>query len=712
MDGPLARARFLAPGGLTMDREGSLIVADTDNHTIRKISPAGMVTTLAGLAGTCGSADGQGAEARFCYPRALTIDGGGNIYVADYGTIRKINPAGLVTTLAGTPGKWGRNDGTGAEARFLTPQGLATDDGGNVYVADSYAFTVRKITPAGVVTTIAGKAGEAGFVDGPGSVARFNQPAGLATDHLGNVYVTEQANRTIRKITPGGVVTTIAGNPQRNYRQDGPAAVAGFMYPGALTRDPAGNLYVIDFMLILKVTPDGTVTTLAGDDTWGFADGTGSAARFDSPEGVTIDSHGNLFVSEPRYVTIRKVTSAGVVTTFAGHVDQGSLDGPLKTARFGYPYGLVSDGDGTVYVADAEENTIRKITAAGVVSTLAGKPWAFGMTDGVGSSARFNGLSAIAIGPGGDLYVTDSYLIRKITRGGEVTTVPGPNERLSLGGIAVDSAGNIYVSDWVAGTIWRRTQYGWATLAGTAGHRGRLDGVGSAALFTHPLGLAVDKDANLYVADGLIRKVTPNGVVTTVAGSEPLLLKDGVGTAASFSYPHALAFDNAGDLYVADAGAVRRITPAGVVTTIAGMPGFIGNSEGTAAAARFKQLLGVTVDGGGNIYLTQQGSHAIHVGRTSLPESATIDTPSGATHDIRQLGTTSQDATSWQWIVIRRPAGSTAELSSTSVRNPTFTPDVADRYEFQLTASNGDKTSITTVSLNAVTVPKRRAARP
>jgi glucose/arabinose dehydrogenase len=191
---------------VAVDGDGNLYVTDRQNHTIRKITPAGVVTTLAGTAGSYGSADGTGADARFYYPYGVAVDGDGNVYVADTinHTIRKITPAGVVTTLAGTAGAVGSTDGTGADARFNEPYGVAVDGDGNVYVTDRYNHTIRKITPAGVVTTWAGAEGESGFVDGIGRAAFFDYPSGVAVDGDGNVYVADNSNHAIRKVTPAG----------------------------------------------------------------------------------------------------------------------------------------------------------------------------------------------------------------------------------------------------------------------------------------------------------------------------------------------------------------------------------------------------------------------------------------------------------------------------------------------------------------------------
>ena len=406
-DGTGSAARFNFPYGVAVDSSGNVYVADTYNQTIRKMTPARVVTTLAGLAGSIGSADGTGSAARFWQPYGVAVDSSGNVYVADSGndTIRKITPAGVVTTLAGLTGVQGRADGTNSTARFTAPSGVAVDSSGNVYVADYGNNAIRKITPAGVVTTLAGMAGTHGSANGTGSAARFYHPSGVAVDASGNVYVGDTDNDTIRKVTPAGVVTTLAGLAGSVGSADGTGSAARFNSPLGVGVDSSGNIYVADYYddTIRKVTPAGVVTTQAGLAVlYGSADGTGGAARFDSPSGVAVDSPGNVYVADTLNQTIRKITPTGVVTTLAGSAaTPGSVDGTNSTARFYDPFGVAVDSSGNVYVADNGNSTIRKVTSAGVVTTLAGLAGSTGSANGTNSVARFNGPSGVAVDSSG-----------------------------------------------------------------------------------------------------------------------------------------------------------------------------------------------------------------------------------------------------------------------------------------------------------------------
>jgi len=321
-------------------------------------SNAWMVTTLAG-SGTAGSADGTGTAAQFSGPRGVAVDSSGNVYVADTlnNRIRKITPEGVVSTLAGSTS--GFADATGTAAKFDRPQGVAVDSSGNVYVADYSNNRIRKITSAGVVTTLAGDRAE-GDANGTGTAARFHSPSGVAVDSSGNVYVADRSNHRIRKITPEGVVSTLAGTATPGH-VDTRGTEAKFNFPERVAVDSSGNVYVADTNnhRIRKITPEGEVTTLAGS-TRGFADGAGTKAWFDEPIGVAVDSSGNVYVADSYNHRIRKITPAGVATTLAGSTAD-SADGTGTAAKFHSPIGVAVDSSGNVHVADSNNHRIRKI---------------------------------------------------------------------------------------------------------------------------------------------------------------------------------------------------------------------------------------------------------------------------------------------------------------------------------------------------------------
>ena len=590
--------------GMTTDSAGNIYVGDVGNHTIRKITPAGVVTTIAGTPDIKGSADGVGQAAQFNYPTGVARDKKGNLYVADTinSTIRKITSAGVVTTLAGTAGQNGSVDGVGPTARFHYPRGIVIDSASSLYVADTLNGTIRKITPEGNVTTYAGDAHKYGSADGAVRTALFRGMTGLAIDAADNLYVADSMNNTIRKITPAGIVSTLAGLAGKSGDNDGSGQAASFSTPTSITVDVAGNLYVADHgnSQIRKITPKGMVTTRAGtkDPRGGSNDGPVSTAKFRFLTGITIDASGNLYVFDGNAV-IRKISPAGMVSTLAGKVRRGgSNDGTGDAAQFDTPEGIVADAAGNMYVADTGNHTIRKITPAGIVTTLAGTAGKKGSSDDKGAFASFYYPNGITMDSNGNLYVFDAYgTIRKVTPDGVTSTLAGsvmvggnydsPTNLAQFGesgSIMIDTTGTLYVSDTSNNTIRKITPDGVvSTLFGNPGKRaaGYSNGVGWTVLFDTPRGITIDAEGNLYVADSsnnVIRKITRRGFVSTLAGkyvAGEYINRDGTGSEARFWHPAGITIDKRGNLYVADMfnHTIRKITHDGVVTTIAGLPG-------------------------------------------------------------------------------------------------------------------------------------------
>jgi len=705
-------ARFNGPRGVAVDLAGNVFVADGHNFTVRRITPDGAVTTLAGLAGRYGHSDGIGGEARFQDPWGLAVDRAGVVYVTDGNTVRKITPDRAVSTLAGSPDEAGSTNGVGTDARFNMPQDIAVDRNGHLYVADYFNATVRKITPDGMVSTLAGAPGQFGQADGPGTDARFAGPRCLAVDDAGNVYVGDFGNHTVRRITPDGMVTTLAGSAGQAGSTDGIGSEARFQSPLGLAVDTAGNIYLSDgqngthYGCIRKIAPDGRVTTLAGQaGTSGSADGIGNAARFSGPFGVGVDADANLYVADGWNCTIRKVTQAGEVTTFAGQAAGPELlDGDGVSARFSQPSGLAVGPGGDLYVADTVNRAVRMVTPNGTVTTLAAS---VDLGDGT-NFTPFSFPAAVAVDPTGDVYVTDgNNTVQRVTPDGAVTLVAGKageagnadgvgsEARFCMPrGLVVDASGTLYVADAANGTIRQITPRGIVTtLAGQAGVVGSTDGIGAGAAFYSPTDLALNPESTaLYVTDSgncTIRKVTLDGVVSTLVGrAGESGSADGIGAQARFSRMGGLTVDRAGMIYVADSSnnTIRRVTPDGLVTTLAGSPGQFGYADGVGSEVRFYMPADVAVDAAGVLYVADTLNNTLSRGVPSLPDEPVVKTL--GTGRTVTLGTTPQTATAWQWRLLRKPADSKAELSASSASNPTFAPDLADVYVFELLATN------------------------
>lgn len=540
-------ASLNAPGSLAVDGSGNLYVGD--GNQVKRITPAGAVSTVATL-----SAVGQ--------IRSLALAANGNIYVAGPGAIYVVGATGGVALLAGG----GAGSFADAPASFSDLGGIALDAAGNLIVADAGHKLIRQVTPNGTVTTLAGADGIAGDTDGPGSSARFRRPAGIAIDAAGRIFVSDVQSGLVRVITRSGTGTTVATFAGRNTGRntsttylpggsvDGPAATAQFSFPYTLAFNPAGELLVADGSAIRKLSASGAVSTLAGVLlNFRVADGTGSNASFDFSSyyggALWSDSGGTLYLVEAQPAVVRRITPAGVVTTIAGTpYTAGSADGTAAAARFQNPRGITGDANGNLYVADSGNRTIRKIAADGTVSTLAGSAGVRGTADGAGSAASFTSLDGIVLDATGTLSVIDNQnntvAIRRISPAGVVTTTARITSEYAEA-LAIDAAGNVYLGGYNQGVLYKVAPSGALTiLAGSPSQYGTADGTGAAARFTGIGGVTIDPAGNVYAMDtgaGTIRKITPAGVVTTVAGTPGQIGPTSAGAALPGVLPGAWA---------------------------------------------------------------------------------------------------------------------------------------------------------------------------
>ncbi len=477
---------------------------------------------------------------------------------------------------------------------FLPPYGLAVDASGNVYVADTGNSTIRKITPLGMVSTVAGKAGVRGSMDGTGTAALFSQPYNVAVDTAGTIFVSDTLNSTIRKISPARDVTTLAGTAGQtgNHEWNGRSRAVRFAarFNGRCGRQYFRRGFGQSCHPQNHVSGSGQHVCRRG--------GSQRESRRHGDGGSVCRALRHHARQQWKFLH-RGLWQQCCAEDYAksecqhNHRHPGRVrfhGRPVATAKFNQIAAVAVDGSGTIFIGDLQNKVIRKITA-GVVATLAGSAVdEIGTADGLGKDARFYYPGQLAVDSAGNVYVadTDSSTIRKVTRAGIVSTVAGGTQGSTDGpvagtkfkftrGIAVDSSNNIYVADAGNNTIRKITPGGIvSTLAGTAGAQGSADGTGAAARFNDPYGIAVDGSGNVYVADTFnytIRKITPDGVVTTLAGlAGSQGSTDATGSAARFFYPDAVAVDSGGNVYVVDTFVqrIRKISPAGVVTTVAG----------------------------------------------------------------------------------------------------------------------------------------------
>lgn len=566
--------------GIAIDAAGNSYVLDTENQLVLKFSPSGVPSVVAGTQGVPGYRDGKGLEAKFHFNElsSIAMDSIGNLGITDTcnGAIRKMTPEGVVSTIAGgTPAVFScRNytsgpfpqprDGAGKEAIFTGPVKIASDRAGGFIVTDLYWPGIRRVSAAGVVRSLRLMTDDT-----------FQPIFDLAQDPKGDLYFSDDQTR-IWKLPAGGTTPVfIAGGNYFDRRSggepaDGLGAAAQFAIPSALAIGPDGDLYVGDWSLIRKVSPLGAVTTIAGSfGNQGTLDGAGKAAQLRAIRNMAFDPQGNLVLVQDRGA-IRRMTPTALITTVETTKDTaGYVDGVSGEARINSVRQPAVGGDGNLYVADPVEHVIRKITPDGAVSLYAGARGTRGHQDGSLATATFDAPSVVAAGPGGSLFIGDASGIRRISDGVVSTLAPFKG----LFAIAVDASGNVAVSD--SGAVYRIRPSGemesivdWEKLMFLLKWPDSPPGF-------NPQGLAYDGAGNLFISDTgsvAVYRLGPDGQLSLFAGT-PMVEgdRDGPPGTATFGYygVDEMTIDPNGNLYLSGQGQLRKISPAGVTSTLA-----------------------------------------------------------------------------------------------------------------------------------------------
>lgn len=632
---PAPGIRCAQPQGLVyVAATGRLLVADTGDATIVELDyGTGAAARLAGAPGRAAHADGIGIAARFSAPRGLAFDGAGGLFIADSGNhvIRMLNLAtNTVTTIAGAVGVAAHADGNGAAINFDQPYGLAYDAAAAIlYVADSGNAVLRAVRAGPSSATIIGTAGVAGGDDGAGLAARLSRPAGVALSPTGVLYLADAGNHTVRKVVPAGGVATLGGHDQVQATVDAAGAAARFHTPAAVAADGAGNYFIADSgaHCIRRISAAGVVTTVAGQaGASGHADGAGLAARFNGPQGLAYQATANvLWVADTLNHAIRRIDIAAgfmVTTPLGGAGVAGHADGVGILAGFSAPCGVIADATSMI-VADTGNHTLRHVDLTShQVTTALGAAGAAGLVDGNGGAARLNAPRSLALDGNGSLWIADSgnAQLRVMDQGWNLASRP----HLAIGSaVGVVARGNtLCVLDSTRHAVHIASNANPIVVLGTIGQAvqaGSTDGRYADARWRTPLGAAFDvHTGNLVVADSAaatVRMLTLNRAwATTVAGSAGQAgHQDATGANARFREPSAVQVLANGDLLVADSGnhVLRNISAAGVVTTVAGVAGTAGDTDGAALGGALLQAPAALACDLNDVYVADRRSHMI-----------------------------------------------------------------------------------------------------
>jgi uncharacterized protein (TIGR03437 family) len=557
--GPATSAQLNTPISIAIDRNGNLFIADFLNRKIRRVSPGGIIATVADRV-TAGTPAGGGPPVS----GIMATDGAGNLFLANGCRVVEVATSGIINTVAGngTCGVSG-DGGPATDAQISGAASVAVDAAGNLFIACQLGG-IRKVSSRGVISTLAD-----------------SEFGSLAVDGEDNLFVVENSNQRVRKISSGGPITTVAGSGTAGFEGDGgPATDAQLYNPDSVAFDGAGNMFIAGPVSIRKVSSSGIITSVAGDG-WGFFSGDGgpaTSAQVYLPRALAADRAGNLFIADENNSRVRKVSPSGIITTVAGNGQPGySGDGgPAIAAQVGYPYGVAVDGAGNLFIATG--NVVRKVSPDGLIATVAGGG-AAGLSEGGPAINAQLGISGLAADTAGNLYIADSasLRIRKVSPKGIITTVAGNGIQGFSGdggpalqaqfdypsAVAADASGNLFIVDYNNHRVREVSSGGGITTVAGNGMSGSVgDGGPATNAELNPNGVAVDAAGNLLIAGGnLVRKVSSSGIITTVAGGGisndyPGCFSGDGGPAnlATLVYPIAVAFDSAGDIYVAASG--------------------------------------------------------------------------------------------------------------------------------------------------------------
>ena len=693
---PATAAHLVGPNNMAVDAQGNVYIAASGLSMVLKVAAnTGVISVFAGNGlSSAGGDGGLATGASLGSPTGLAFDSSGNLYIVDWASsnVRKVDTNGIITTVAGDGGQGGfSGDGGPATKALLTnPTGIAVDKSGNLYIADRGNQRIRMVTASsGTISTIAGSStiGLSGD-GGPAAKATFTLPTGIAIDATGNLYIADENNRAIRRISTSGIITTVAGTGQFGYSGDnGQATKAKLAGPQGVAVDASGNLYIADSgnERIRYVNISGIITTIAGTGAAGFSgdSSAATAATFSNPVGVALDASGNVYVADLDNNRIRRFVVGGAVTTFAGTTTSAGDGGPSTQARV-EPWAVAVDSSGNLYIADRSEQRVRKVAPSGTISTVAGTgQTGFGGDNGPGALALLSTPNDVAVDASGNVYIADAgnNRIRRVDAStGTITTFAGTGgccyagtgtggdgglataaTLFYPGSVAVDGSGNVYFTNMVQTNtspapqaIRRVTTDGkihtWAGGGTSLGFSGD-GGPPLNAQFGSSLEIRTGPDGSLYIADqtnNRVRKVDPAGAtINTVAGNGQSSTSGdgGQATSAGVPAPWSVVVDAAGDFYIGLNATVRKVTASGTIGPYAGNGQWSFSGDGgSATAASLAGASGLALDSGSNLYIVDSANRRVRQVQPGVSPAIALS-PSYVTFSLAATGSTATTQT-------------------------------------------------------------------
>ena len=618
--GKATEAQLKTPAGLTFDKKGNLYIADRNNHRIRKVDTRGIITTVAGN-GTAGfSGDGgKATQAQLNLPSGVAVDDKGNIYISDRSNnrVRVVDNKGTITTFAGNGGDgYSGDSGPATQAQLSKPFGLALDKKGNLYIADRENNRVRKVNPQGIITTVAGDGGFFFMGDnGPSYRASIAGPTGIVVDKNGILYIADRNNNRIRSVDTQGMIRTVAGTGQQDYNGESEIARDTNLYlPFGVALDQDGKILIIDrsHYRIRRMDPRrGSIETVAGNGVKMFAGDGGPAtgAKLSFPHGIAVDKKGNVIISDKGHYRIRRVSPDGIIQTIAGNGIRGNIgDGlpALKASIYGATSLKLNDKEEMFIISPSSfVSILRKIDEKGMMRKVldtVSKDYLESIAKSkykgkvqTGELAIITTFSDIAFDHKGNMFISDrlNHQIRKVSAQGEITTIAGTGESAYYGdggpaleaafrdpsALVTDKAGNLYIADAANNMIRKIDSKGIiTTIAGNGNHKNTGDGGPALKAGIRNMDyLAMSPTGELHIVgmnSHIVRKITKDGNIMTVAGTgdQGFFGDGGPATKAMLKSPSAITFDSKGNLYISDMGnnRIRKVDTSGIITTFAG----------------------------------------------------------------------------------------------------------------------------------------------